>query len=488
MKKIIYTIATVSFFMTSCVDENNDYNDNHAKAYSVPAITLLTNAEKEIADQMTTPNVNLNVFRMFDQYWTETQYTTESKYRVTTRKIPDNHWNNLFRDALGSLEAAKTAVNAETRTPDITESDWAIQQTNKLAVLEILEVYTYQILVDTFGNIPYTDALNPNIVLPTYDDAGTIYPKLINRLNTAVASINTSGNSFSSGDLIYSGDANKWMLFGNSLKIKLGINLSDVNNALAKSTIESAVLGGVITSNANNASFAYANVTPNYNPIYDNLVASGRNDFVPASTLVNDMNTLNDPRRAAYFTFKPSTSTYVGGNYGFSNAYSNFSHVSDLVKTVNAPAVLFEATEVNFLLAESAARGFSVGDTAENYYNQAIQTSFEFWGLASSASAYLANPDVAYTTAPGATYKDKIGRQAWIALFNRGFESWTTWRRLDAPNLVAPTSAYPESDGVVPKRLPYPVNEQTVNGANWQAASTAIGGDRLSTKIFWDVN
>lgn len=475
--------------VASCVNEPNSYNNDHQKAYDVPANTLLTNAEKEIADQMTTPNVNLNIFRMFDQYWTETQYITEARYRVTTRKIPDGHWNNLFRDALGSLEAAKTAINAEVRGADIAPADWTIQQTNKLAVIEIIEVYTYQILVDTFGDIPYTDALNPNIVLPKYDKASEIYPKLITRLNLAIGNLNTSGNSFSTGENIYKGNTAKWKLFANSLKIKLGINLSDVNNALAKSTIESAVLSGVISTNANNANFKYDNVTPNYNPIYDNLVASQRNDFVPTSTLINDMNLLNDPRRTAYFTFKPSTTSYVGGKYGYANSYATFSHMSDLIKTVNAPATLFEATEVNFLLAEAAERGFSVGNTAENYYNQAIQTSFEFWGLTSlSATTYLADPNVAYTTAPGASYKDKIGRQAWIALFNRGFESWTTWRRLDAPALVAPLNAYPEANGVIPTRLTYPVNEQTVNGANWQAASNAIGGDKLSTKIFWDVN
>jgi hypothetical protein len=486
MKKILFSIATLSLLMTSCVDESNDYNNDHAKAYSVPAGTLLTDAEKEIADQMTTPNVNLNVFRMFSQYWAETQYTTESKYRVTTRKIPDNHWNNLFRDALGNLESAKTAVNSEVQTADISVSDWNIQQKNKLAIIEILEVYTYQILVDSFGDIPYTEALDPNIVLPKYDKASDIYPKLITRLNAAIANLNTSGNSFSKGEYIYNGDTTKWSLFANSLKVKLGINLSDFNPALAKSTVESAISGGLITSNSNNANFKYVSTTPNYNPIYDNLVASNRNDFVPTKVFIDDMNTLSDPRRAVYFTMVGGV--YSGGKYGYSNSYAVYSHVGDAIKKVNAPATLFEATEVNFLLAEAAARGFSVGDTAENFYNQAIQSSFEFWGLpSSSATTYLADPNVAYATAPGASYKEKIGRQAWIALFNRGFESWTTWRRLDAPNLVAPASAYPEADGEVPKRLPYPVNEQTVNGDSWKAASISIGGDKLKTHIFWDM-
>ena len=486
MKKIIFSLAALALFTSSCVDESDDYNLNHSQAYNVSAGSLLTDAQKELADQMTTPSVNLNVFRFFSQYWAATQYTTESKYRVTTRKIPDNHWDNLYRDVLGNLESAKKAIAVEVKPSTISDADWAIKQKNKLAIIEIHEVYTFQVLVDTFGDVPYTDALNPANVLPTYENDATIYPKLITRLNTALADLDSSGGTFDSGDYIFGGNIDRWKLFGNSLKLKLGINLADVDATLAQATVESAYSAGVITSNAKNAAFNYVVAAPNYNPIYANLIASGRNDFVPAKPIIDAMNGLGDPRRSAYFTLFGGI--YKGGNYGYTNAYSNFSHVSDNIKAPDAPGILFESTEVDFYLAEAAARGYSVGDTAENYYNKAIHDSFEFWGFSSGdADAYLLNPSVAYATAPG-TWKDKIGNQAWIAYFNRGFESWTTWRRLDSPALVAPASAYPEADGVIPKRLTYPINEQTVNGTNYQAASTAIGGDRLATKVFWDVN
>lgn len=486
MKKIIFSLAALALFTTSCVDESDDYNLDHDGAYDVSANFLLTNAQKELADQMTTAEVNLNVFRYFTQYWAATQYTTESKYRVTTRKIPDNHWNALYRDVLGNLESAKKAIALEVKPSTMSEADFAIQQKNKLAIIEIQEVYTFQILVDTFGDVPYTDALNPSIVLPTYEDDAAIYPKLITRLNTALTDLDLSGGSFESGDYIFGGDVDSWRIFGNSLKLKLGINLADVNPTLAQATVESAYNAGVIADNSENAIFQYVVAAPNYNPIYANLVANGRNDYVPASPIVDYMNNLSDPRRPAYFTLIGGN--YIGGNYGYTNAYSNFSHVSDGIKAPDAPGPLLESMEVAFYLAEAAARGYNVGDTAENYYNRAIHDSFEFWGLSSSdADAYLLDPNVAYATAPG-TWQEKIGNQAWIAYFNRGFESWTTWRRLDYPVLTVPASAYPEADGVIPKRLVYPVNEQTVNGTNYQAASTAIGGDRLATKVFWDVN
>jgi hypothetical protein len=483
MKKIIFSVAILSLFMTSCVNDEADFNNNVDKPYDVPSQTLLTNAEKQLTDQMTTPSVNTGPFRYLSQTWAATQYTDESRYVFTTRKVSDFHWSYLYGRVIGNLESAKAAIAKEVKPSSQSQADFDKIQANKVAIANILQLYTFQILVDTFGNIPYSEAVTTGIVLPKYDDAATIYSSLITKLDAAIATIDASTTSFSAGDVIYSGNMAKWKLFANSLKVKIGLNLADVNPALAKSTVESGFTGGVITTNANNAVFKYVTDAPNYNQLYANLVASGRNDFVPTSLIIDDMNTLNDPRRAAYFTLY--NGVYKGGVYGSANTYANFSHISAKIAAADFPALLFEATEVNFYLAEAAARGYAVGGTAETYYNNAIKASFENWGV-TGVDAYIASPDVSYTTAPGATFKEKIGRQAWIGLFNRGFESWTTYRRLDYPVLVAPATASVNADGVVPKRLTYPINEQTVNNASWTAASAAIGGDKLANKIFWD--
>ena len=484
MKKLIFSITAMSLFMTSCVSDDPTINNDQDKSYDVPAETLFTNAEKQLTDQLTTPSVNLNVFRYFTQYWAATQYNAEARFNIITRKIGDNHWNALYRTVIGNLETSKNVTLAEVKPESISADAWAKQQANKVAQIEILQVYTFQILVDTYGDIPYTEALNNAIVLPKYEDDATIYPKLIIRLDAAIATLDTSGNSFGSSDAIYSGDVAKWKVFANTLKLKIGLNLVDANAALAKSTIESAYSAGVILNNTQNAVFNYPGAAPMYNPIYANLVASNRNDFVASTTIVEDMNTLADPRRAVYFSTVGGI--YKGGLNGPTNLYANFSHIGDKLQAADFPALLAEATEVNFYLAEAAARGYAVGNSDEYYYNQAITASFDNWGLAREATAYLAKADVQYATAPGATYKQKIGRQAWIALFNRPFESWNSYRRLDFPALVAPATAVTAAGGQIPKRLTYPINEQTVNNANWTAASNSIGGDKLTTKVFWD--
>ncbi|MFK7030625.1 SusD/RagB family nutrient-binding outer membrane lipoprotein [Flavobacterium oreochromis] len=482
--------AISSLLLTSCITEDINFNDDSKKAYDVSAESLLSNSQKGISDQLSSPSVNENVFRYFSQYWAATLYTAESRYNLINRNIPGFHWNNLYRDVLGNLKSAEEIIQKETKPDDISTTEWSKIQTNKKAIIEILKVYTYQNLVDTFGNIPYSESLkNQDNILPKYDDAATIYSDLINRLDIAINKLNTQSSSFKNGDLIYQGNVEKWLKFGNSLKVKLGINLSDSNPILSKQTVESAINKGVISSNADNALFSYSPSAPTYNPIYDNLVASNRNDFVPSKTIVDYMNSLSDPRRKIFFT--QLGSEYIGGIYGAQNANpyaTSYSHIGDAIKKSDAPGVLIDAAEINFLLAEAAERGYAVGNSAEYYYNAGITASMTYWNIPNSEiNNYLIQPTINYLTASG-SWKEKIGMQAWIAMYNRGFESWTFYRRLDYPILKAPTKAVTAADKKVPVRYTYPTSESTINGSNYTQAAEAIGGDKLYTKIFWDKN
>lgn len=477
MKKIIILSAVVAAsFLQACASDEATYNNNNDAQYEVPAESLLANAQRELADQVATPDVNLNPLRFYTQYWAATQYPAESRYNVVSRNIANNTFNNLFRDALGNLQSAKLIIQDNEELDEGTRA-------NQLAIIEIQQVYIFQILVDTFGDIPYSQSLDPLQVLPAYDDDAAIYPQLITRLDAAITDLDESQGSFISGDLILGGDIAGWRLFANSLKVKLGINLADVNSSLAQSTIESAVTAGVITTNADNVEFKYSGAAPFYNPLYGSLVAANRNDYVASESIVNVMNDLDDPRRTVYFEQRDGA--YVGGINGAGNNYAAFSPVGDLFKEADLPATLMEAAEINFYLAEAAARGYNVGGTAEDYYNAGITQSFAFWGV-SGVDDYLADPDVAYTTAQG-DFRQKIGMQEWIALYNRPYESWTAWRRLDYPQLTPAINAVAASEGKIPVRITYPINEQTVNNANWTAASEAIGGDKLTTRVFWDI-
>ena len=476
MKKSIILLGVFSLLI-SCTADITGLNVITKEPTKVPSTYLFSNAEKVMVDQMVSTNVNYNVFRLFTQQWTETTYTDESNYDVATRTIPDNHWSVLYRDVLKDLVVAKQLLQTEPAAG----ADELGAKANKEAIIDILIAYNYSILVDTFGNVPYTQALDIQAFpTPSYDDAETIYKDLIAKLTVASNNLDVSFASFDDADLIYGGDAASWKKFANSLRLKLAINMDDVDHAYASTEVLAAVTEGVFTSSGDNAALHYLSAQPNTNPIYVDVIASGRNDFVPADTFVDAMNALNDPRRDAYFTQKDGA--FVGGINGNNNTFGNFSHIGPTLLDPTFEGIIMDYTEIEFLLAEAVERGIAIiGGTAEDHYNAGITASFTYWNAPGVAS-YLTDPLVAYATA-GATWKEKIGKQAWLALYNRGFESWTSYRRLDFPILNAPS----QSDlSEVPKRFTYPANEETLNGTNSSAASAAIGGNTLTTKLFWD--
>lgn len=500
MKKIIYVLG-ILFLTVSCDDSLNGLNEDEKNASVVPAYTLFSNAEKSLSDQMVSTNVNRNIFRLVNQQWTETTYLDESIYQWTSRKISDNHWTALYAGPLADLNQAKIYLQDEeilASDPDFANKS-AVKK-NQLILIDILTVYTYQILVDTYGDIPYSEALKGSSnYLPKYDKAVDIYKDLITRLNNDIATIDVSSEGFGTADLIYKGDLNAWLKFANSIKLKLGINLkaSGLENTIADAAILSSSTG-VFTSNNDNAKLAYMQNLPNTNPLYVDMVFSGRNDFVVAKPFVDALVSLNDPRAKSYFkpTYRAvdpvtgdlvTVTGYKGGIVGSKNSQSRFTHVSSTIKAPDFSATLFDYAEVEFLLAEAAARGIAVG-TPEAHYTNAIIASMQDWQVDDSDIAlYLVQPAVAYATATG-TWQEKIGKQAWYALFNRGFEGWTSTRRLNFPALTAPANADPASGGQIPSRMSYPIREQTLNPTNYNAAATAISGDKLSTKIFWDIN
>jgi hypothetical protein len=482
MKKII-AIFLIFLAISSC-KKLEDLNQNVKDPTSVSGESLFTGAQKALFDEMVTPNVNRNIYRLIAQQWTETTYIDESNYDLVTRTIMDNQWNIMYRDVLEDFKRASSVISGTTYLP----SESPNQKLNRLAVVEVMIVFCYSTCVETWGDIPYTQSLDENIILPKYDDGLTVYKDLITRLNAAIQQLSTepSAGSLGGADNMYGGDVNLWLKFANSLKLHMGVLLMDVDETTGKAAAEEAA-PGAMKSNADNAKIVYLSAQPNNNPINENLVNSGRNDFVAANTIVDAMNTLADPRRPFYFTMVGDA--YVGGIVGASNDFTAYSHVADAIQVATFEGTIFDYAQTEFLLAIASEKGWNVGGTAADHYNYGVGASIIYWGgTVEDIVAYLSNPLVSYQTAAG-DWKQKIGTQMWIALYNRGFEAWTQWRLLDYPQLVAPPDAETDN-GLPPLRYPYPISEQTLNGTNWAAASALLpgGADVMEAKLFWDKN
>ena len=470
MKRLLIYILPVMLWV-SCAKDLGDYNIDQKNPSSVSASSLFGNALKELTDNQTTSSININVFRLWTQQWTTTTYQDEPRYDFTTRNIALLYWTPFYREVLSDLKESRRLTEADQDLSDPVKN-------NRIALTEITSVYAWMVLVNTWGDVPYTEALG-DVNQPKYDKAQDIYADLFKRLDAAIA-IMTPGSNFGAADLLYNDNTAGWIKFAHSLKMKLAITVADVNPTTAQAAITAAA-PNAFTSNADNASFQYLSAPPNNNPISNqiNPVFTTRQDFIAGATMVNKLNALEDPRRPLYFTTVGGA--YVGGLIGVNNNYANYSHISDKVIQPTFEALLMDYAEVEFILAEAAARWGILG-SPEAHYTDAIRASITYWGgSAAAANTYLAQPAVAYATAAG-NYKQKIGEQKYLALFNRGHDAWTEWRRLDFPRLTPAANAL----SVIPLRLTYPTSERTLNQANVESAASSIGGDEVSTKLFWD--
>lgn len=496
------------FISVSSCKKLDSLNENKKDFTTVPGEGVFNSATRALLNQMFTPNVNNNNTMLFVQHFAETTYPDESRYDMVTRTIPANHMNTLYRNVLMNYKEATKLLKAASMVgidPKL--------RANQLAIIKVMSTYTWSNLVETYGNIPFTEALDyAHKPTPKYDDGLTVYKSLIDSLNAAILVLDPAFGGMGKGyDNIYGGGVTgtaKWIKFANTLKLRMGIMLSDLDAAYAKTVIETAapnVFSVPITSATTGDKFAmtYLPSSPNTTPMYTELVLSGRSDFVLTSVFVNPMNTLNDPRRAGYLWTKIQLKDiagkdslvpfYKGGAQGMPNSFKAFSHVNikqSILPTLDPTreVVLMDYTETEFLLAEAVERGFTVAGSAESHYTNAITSSIKYWGgTDADVTAYLAHPEVAYATAVG-TWRQKIGTQTWYAYYFRGFEAWTNWRRLDYPRLIASPKHVLAVTGI-PVRYIYPVTEQTLNGDNYKAAAAAlgVGGDNASTRLFWDV-
>jgi hypothetical protein len=481
--KIIFAIGlSLLTIFSGCV--KTSVNDDTKSYLTTDAAYLLTDGQKNLVDIMTSANVNRNVFRLLSQHWTQTTYTDESRYILTNRDIPDNFWTAIYRDAIKAFVEAKKIVAIDKK---ITDTKLRAEQ---IALLDVMEQYSYYVLTSTFGDIPYNQALDINNTQPKYDASAVVLDSIVAKLDRDITALAyNSGEAFPAADLIYGGNSDNWIKFANGLKVKIGILMYDANPSKAKTIIESAA-PNTFTSASENAKFTYLSSPPNTNPIWEDLVQSGRNDFVVTETLIANMDSTYlgagniDPRLPLYAELSVDTPIYIGGIYGSSNSDGgDVSFPGAIITDPTFAGVLMSYSEIQLLLAEAASYGMNVGGTAQDLYKNSILESMSEWGISSTDAAnYYAIPAVDYNAGTN-TVKEKIAMQNWLSLYNRGFEAWTQWRKFDYPTFTPPPG---KTLADVPVRYTYPVAEQNLNTANYNTAAAALGGDTKTTKLFWD--
>jgi hypothetical protein len=495
MKKILIIIS-VLVALSACT-KLEDLNKNVKDFTTVSGESLYNGATRQFMIQLSTENVNSNLTLMWMQHFANTTYPDESRYDMTTRNVPVNTSNAMYRLVLSNYKEAARVLQDQPLA-GIPQA----QRDNQLAIIEIMTVFAWSYIIENFGDMPYSQALNIDYPSPVYDDALTVYKDLISRLDVAMAQLDVTVGGMPTGydNICGSTPAGTamWYKFANTLKLRMGLMLYDVDAGYSETVAEAAIphvftAGDVMT-------MKWLSDAPNENQQFLDFVQSGRDDYVVTSNLIDAMQpstprpdtsilivTVTDPRLKFYAipVVGSDPPVYLGGAQGQANGYPSFSHVNPIHLEADGPWIISDYTEAEFLLAEAVERGFNVGGTAESHYNNAVESSILYWGgTPAEADAYLAQPSVAYATA-FPSWKQKIGTQAWLAYWLRGNTLWNSYRRLDYPRLFAPPN-YKQNIDKVPVRLFYPVSEQTLNAENYEAAKIAIGGDFPLTRLFFD--
>ncbi|MEN9348873.1 MAG: hypothetical protein RLZZ77_2384 [Bacteroidota bacterium] len=498
-KKTIWALValTVVGSLSSCTKNFDSINTDPNNPTEVPTSYLLTGAQKGLMDNTWDAFWGAQVGNQLAQYWASNQYASESRYQFRTG-VTNGYWGLLYaggsNDAgyqVGGLKELQDIIDLCEATPD--KYAQYGDPNNQIAVATTLKCWAMQMITDTWGDVPYSEALGGVAnTQPKYDSQREIYLGLMSDINQAISLINES-ESGPQGDIIYSGDMSAWRRFANSLKMRIAMRMADREPAMAATAIQEAVTDGVMQSNADNALFHYLGAEPNFSLYYFNYAMDGRNDYAASNVMVDVLAALNDPRMSEYYAPAASSGEFVGEIYGQTDADAastpdeDVSQRSEKVLSADLPGIYMDYAETCFILAEAVKRGMIGGDAAE-YYNNGISASFEYWG-AGDASSYISQPTVDYATleANGDSYKQIIGKQKWIALYMQGLQGWAEYRRLDFGILQLPAGGSLDGAGI-PFRMRYPIDEQTLNGGSYSNAVSNQGPDTHDTRLWWDVN
>ena len=484
-------LAALALFVSAC--DLTDLNENPNESETVTTPNLLANAQIDLANNYW-GGFPLGYFgNPYAQYWTHNQYTDETRYGYPVYR--PGSLNAMWENYYFVLNDLEEIVRINEETPEEASAYGA--NANQVAIAEIMQAWTFQVVTDIWGPVPYTEALQGRTggnFSPAYTAQEEIYTGIISTLTEASNMIDETDVALASSDLVYGGDMTKWKKFANAVKMRAAIRIADVMPELAQQAITEALEAGAFESNDDNAFIPFGDASPYQNPIYENYYVSGRDDWAVTDVLIDLMNENEDPRRAAYATPATGDGAFVGFPFGLDNGAAaarfqqgGFSRPSLRVRgEPSVPAILMLYDEVLFIQAEAAQRGWIAGDAA-TLYEDAIGASMEYWGVTDEGEidAYLANAPY-----DAGDWETVLGTQKWLALYMQGVQGWSEWRRLDFGVLQPPADGPSVSFGRdIAVRLPYPTDEANLNEANLNSGLEMLGAetDDQGTQLWWDV-
>lgn len=393
------------------------------------------------------------------------------------------------------------------------------------ALATVVKVEAMHRVADAYGPIPYRN-FGSGSLQNDYDGLEDVYLKFFQELDSAIIVLtdfvkgNPSAKILEQYDLVYNGDATKWIKFANTLRLRLAMRVVYANPTLAETEAEKSISNiiGVINDASERAALQHSTNLVYHHPLHEIAYNFNAGEARMSASMDSYMNGYKDPRLAAYFKKAVADGGYHGVRLGISASVWT-KYVGDNISNLNmdestTSIVWMTAAESYFLRAEGALRGWAMGGAAKDFYEKGISVSFEENNVV-GASAYIADAvsvPVAFTdkaegsglnaVAPSnitiswdanAVFEANLERiitQKWIALYPDGPEGWAEFRRTGYPKLLPVVTN--KSNGTIDtniqvRRISYPQSEYNNNSAGVQVGITKLGGqDTGGTKLWWD--
>jgi hypothetical protein len=533
MKKINYIqsgrnllgVIACAILMTSCTkkfDEINTDKNAIATVGEAELPFLFSKAQSVATTDQQRYQVAQNLFA--DQY--AQYFACVATYFPSDRNVIRMDWVGAAFNPVYTEVVPQLKILMEKEDPASAE----------YALVNIIWVLAFSKVTDYWGPIPYFQAGTPGSSVP-YDPQDLIYDDFFKKLATAIDILkaNTAAKPYGGFDLIYGGDAAKWLKFANTLRLRLALRISNVDPVRAKTEAEAAVADGVMTTSPGDDAFIKRSQKgDNGNGL---SIMSDWNEFRMSASMESYLKGYEDPRLSTYFLPDGADGVNPGGNGKYDgvrnglnstqltesiNLAANNSHVGarwaslgfgGVANHLETPQNVIETAEAYFLRAEGTLLGWNMGSgTAKEFYEMGIKNSMAQWGITDAAAVtayingtglpiapddYMDSPPVAdipvkWDSDPD-VQKQQIATQKWLALFPDGMEAWADYRRSRYlklyPIVNSDNAEIINTSTQWIRRIPFLENEKLVNGDEVEKAKALLGGeDKTTTPLWWDKN
>jgi hypothetical protein len=496
MKKFLTLILASSLFIACDFDKGFDeMNINPTQAAKIDvnnkfaSVFLRTSGERYENWRASLIYSSMIVQHMSSTatYWTGNFYTRNEGYATSL-------FDRAYPQQVKEIEDIINQLNEEGNSG------------TAMGVARIWRVFIFHRLTDLYGDIPYSEAGKgyiEGILKPAYDAQQDIYMDMLSELEAGIGQL--GANTLGVSDLVYQGDVDKWRRFGNSLMLRLAMRLTKADAATAQAWATKAISAGTMSSNGDIAYIQHTLGPAGINKNGHGEVFSADGNPRLSKTFVDFLQ--GDPRLPILGARRSDGSTNPADLIGMPNGltsgaleakYGNDNTVyaepnRGVITGEDAPMVFQTYAEVEFLKAEASTRGWISSDAA-THYNNGVKAAMQMLSMLYPNAAAISDAQVAdYLAArpfDAANAMEMIHSQYWAATFLNEYEAFANWRRTGFPVLqpFGGEAVYDGNvtNGTIPRRLIYPMSEESTNAENFAAALSRQGPNEFTTRVWWD--